>query len=438
MAIRMRVVAWLGLAAGAVSLQPAFAADVAAAAKPNIIHILTDDVGLGNIGCCGGSFKTPHIDALAKGGVRFEQCYSTPLCGPSRCQTLTGRYPFRTGLVSNQSADAIQPGRETMIPTVLKKAGYVTASVGKWGQMSLGPGEWGFDRYLVFRGSGHYWREQTPFYVVDGERKNLAEGEYLPDVMHAYLVRFLEQHKDRPFFVYYPMSHMHAPILRTPGSKAGATKDELYADNVAYMDRLVGQLTAELDRLGLREKTLVVFAGDNGTATFGADAATVDGKLPNGKKGSMLEGGSRVPLLASWKGVTPEGRVVKDLVDFSDFFATYAELAGAPLPEGVTLDSRSFAPQIRGEPGTPREWVYVELNGRRYVRDARWKLTGDGELFDLSEAPFQEIAVAKDSTDEAAVAARKRLQEVLEGLVGKAAASDTAPAAPRRARKGKR
>jgi len=131
-------------------------------------------------------------------------------------------------------------------------------------------------------------------------------------------------------------------------------------------------------------------------------------------KGTMLEGGSRVPLVVNWPGVTPAGRVNHDLVDFSDFFATVAELGHARLPEGVTLDSHSFAPQIRGERGTPREWVYVELNGRSYARDARFKLTRGGELFDLSEAPYKEIPVAGDTTDSAAVASRKVLRSVLE------------------------
>jgi arylsulfatase A-like enzyme len=109
-------------------VMPTAAQPRASTAKPNIILILSDDVGLGDIGCCGGPFKTPQIDSLAKSGMRFEYCYSTPLCGPSRCETLTGRYPFRTGLISNNSRNAIRPGREVMIPTVLKKAGYVTAS----------------------------------------------------------------------------------------------------------------------------------------------------------------------------------------------------------------------------------------------------------------------------------------------------------------------
>jgi arylsulfatase A len=395
------------------SLLLAGAQEKLAAPKPNIILIYSDDVGIGDIGCCGGPFKTPQIDSLAKGGTRFEYCYSTPLCGPSRCETLTGRYPFRTGLINNNSQNAIQPGHEIMIPTVLRKAGYVTASVGKWGQMSFGPRAWGFDEFIVFPGSGRYYRAQTEHYRVNGQQQNLAEGEYLPDIMHEFLVKFITHHKDQPFFVYYPMSHIHGPIVPTPDSKAGASADELYRDNITYMDKLVGKLMAELDRLHLREKTLVLFTGDNGTARFGANTATVNGRKIIGLKASMLEGGSRVPLIAKWPGITPAGKVNHDLIDFSDFFATFAEFAGAPLPEGVTLDSHSFAPQIKGQKGTSRDWVYVELNGKSYARNARFKLTNGGDLYDLSEAPFSEIPVSSTTTDPAAIAARKQLQEVL-------------------------
>jgi arylsulfatase A len=385
--------------------------------RPNIILILSDDVGLGNIHCCGGAFRTPHIDKLAASGTRFEYCYSTPLCGPSRCQLLTGRYPHRTGLNTNQSRDAIHPSREVMIPTVLKKAGYVTASAGKWGQMCLGPGEWGFDEYLVFRASGRYWAHQArnaKGYTVNGKPVELLQDRYMPDIMHQFVADFIAKHKSQPFFIYYPMAHIHAPILRTPDSKPGADKDRLYAENVEYMDKLVGKLMEELDRQHLRERTLVLFTGDNGTATFGVEKATVNGRSISGKKGTMLEGGSRVPLVANWPGVTPAGKVNRDLIDFSDFFATFAELAGAKLPEGVKLDSHSFAAQIKGQQGAPREWVYVELNGRSYVRDARFKLTNGGALFDLAEAPYKEIPVAKDSIDPTAATARKRLQAVLD------------------------
>jgi arylsulfatase A len=403
----------LAAAAAVTSVMDA-AATRAAERRPNIILILSDDVGLGDIHFSGGPFTTPNIDKLAASGTKFTYSYATPLCGPSRCELLTGRYPFRTGLNSNNSHTAVSPKSEVMLPTVLKKAGYVTGSVGKWGQIQLGPGEWGFDEYFVFPGSGRYWRAQSPKYTVNGKDKELAEGEYLPDLMHKWAVDFIDHHKDQPFFLYYPMSHIHGPILRTPESKKGADKDQLYADNVQYMDKLVGKLMKELDRQHLRDNTVVIFTGDNGTAQFGAKIATVDGKSISGQKNTMKEGGSRVPLAVSWPGHTPAGEVNNDLTDFSDFFATVADLAGAELPKGVKLDSHSFAPQIEGKKGSPREWVYVELNGNSYVRDAKYKLTGSGQMFDLSEAPFKEIPVSADTNNKEAVAARKALQSVLD------------------------
>lgn len=403
------------------------AAPASAAPKPNIIMILSDDVGLGNIHCYGGAFNTPNIDKLAAAGTQFTYCYATPLCGPSRCELLTGRYPFRTGLISNQSHKAVDPKKEVMIPTVLKKAGYVTGSVGKWGQIQLGPGEWGFDEYLVFPGSGRYWREQTKTYRQNGTTKDLPEGLYLPDLMHKFAVDFITRHKNQPFFLYYPMSHMHAPIVRTPTTKGDKNKDELYRENNAYMDMLVGKLMKELDKLHLTENTLVLFSGDNGTATMGAKLATVDGKPISGQKAQMLEGGSRVPLIAHWPGHTPAGKVNNDLTDFSDFFATFADLAGADLPSGVTLDGHSFAPQLEGKKGSPRKWVYVELNGKSYARDARYKLRRNGELLDLKNAPFKEIPVAADTTDPAAIKARKELQAVLDDHKALPAVDDGKP-----------
>ena len=408
--------AGMGLAALGLPKRWTWAADEAPSPRnPNIIFILSDDVGLSEIGCCGGDhYKTPRIDALAQTGTRFEYCYSTPLCGPSRCQALTGRYPFRTGLISNQSHNAVNPGKETMLPTVMKKAGYATAAVGKWGQICLGPGEWGFEEYLSFKGSGRYWASQNPAYDVNGKTKELAKDEYLPDVMHNFLVDFITRNQAKPFYVHYAVSHIHGPILRTPDSKAESDQVALYADNVAYMDKLVGKLVDELDRLHLRDKTLIVFTGDNGTARAGLPNSTLGGRRIQGNKASMLEGGSRVPLIVNWQGTTPAGKVNRDLTDFSDFFPTFAQLGGAAMPAGVTIDGQSFAPQIKGEKGQPRQWVYVELNGKSYVRDARFKLTNSGALFDLKDAPFAEIPVPGDTTDADALAARKRLQEILD------------------------
>jgi arylsulfatase A len=411
---------------------PVLTGSLLAAGKPNIIMILSDDVGLGNISACGAdNFKTPNIDALAKTGLLFSQSYAMPQCSPTRCMMLTGRYPFRTGMVFNNTKPPIDPKKEVMIPTVMKQAGYVTASIGKW-HLPLTPGEWGYDEYLS-TSTGSYWNDKTKFYNLNGKQEALLDGQYLPDIMHETIVKFLTKHKDQPFFLDYPMIHIHAPISRTPDSKPGGDEARLYADNVEYMDKLVGKLMAELDRLHLREKTLVIFTGDNGTSGGPAKTATVNGRSVNGNKTKLNEGGSRVPLICNWPGVTPAGKVLNDLVDFSDFFTTFADLGGAKLPEGVKLDGHSFAPQLRGEKGTPRDWVFAQIRDNWYVRDQGFKLTKSGELFDMSDAPFVEKPVVNE-------AAKAKLQAILTQLnptVSKTADADAQPGKQAKKRTGK-
>jgi arylsulfatase A len=409
---------------------------------PNIVFILSDDYGLDGVGCYGSDRhkeRTPNLDALARDGIRFERCYSTPLCGPTRCQIMTGRYPFRTGGLTNQTAGRPAPQDEYPLARVLKEAGYDTCCVGKWRQMGATPGDWGFTEYITDQtAGGWYWQKS---YTKNGQLIKTDKEIYFPDVAHDFALDFLRRHvaaaaspPAKPFFLYYSSHLVHGPILRTPDSKPDEKdRDALYNDNVAYLDKQMGGLAAELDRLGLRENTLIVFSGDNGTA---GQSGTIGGRQINGHKGTMMEGGVRVPLIANWKGVAPAGRVLKDLVDFSDLLPTFAEAAGAKLPEGVTIDGRSFAPQLHGQKGNPREWIFVQLGRNWYVRDDGWKLNQGGELFDMKDAPFVEKLIAADSTDEAAVAARKRLQAVLDKLNpagGKTISADEAASA--RARK---
>lgn len=391
----------------------------AAAVKPNLIFILADDYGVGEVGCYGAdNFKTPHLDALARGGTRYTHAFTVPLCGPSRALIMTGRYGFRTGATNQDATGEFTPKAETMMPAVLKPAGYITSMVGKWGQLPLGPAEFGFDDYLKFQGSGVYWNTQDKgkSYLVNGESRKLRDREYLPDVMHRHVTDFITKHRDRPFYVYYSMSHVHGEILPTPESAPGASDVDIYRDNVVYMDKLVGRLMAELDRLKLREKTLIIFLGDNGSANGRADRATIGGRRLAGSKGSMQEGGGLVPMIASWPGVTPAGRVSADLVDASDFFPTFAELAGAKLPPNTVIDGHSLAAQLRGEKAGTRPWVFNQLAKMWYVREAGWKLNQAGELFDMSDAPFVEKLIAADTKDAAAIAARQRLQAALANL----------------------
>lgn len=385
--------------------------------KPNIIFILADDLGVGNVGCYGSDqAKTPNIDKLAKGGIRYTNAYTPPLCGPSRAVIMTGRYGFRTGATNQDATGQIKATSETFLPTILKQAGYATSCIGKWGQLPSGPSSFGFDDYWKFKGSGKYWNTQNGAsnYEVNGKTVKLREKEYIPDLMHRHLVDFIQMNREKPFFVYYSLSHVHAEILPTPDSKPNSK--DLFADNIAYMDKLVGKLVAELDRLKMREKTILVFVGDNGTGKAHSASSTIDGKRLSGEKGSMLEGGAHVPLIANCPGVVRSGHVSTDLVDSSDFLPTFAELAGAKLPEKRVIDGRSFAPQLHGEKGKHREWVFIQLAGMWYVRDANWKLNQAGELFDMSKAPFQETLIASNSGDRNAITARKRLQTLLQEL----------------------
>jgi arylsulfatase A len=401
--------------------------------KPNIIFILADDLGIGSVSCYGADhFKTPNIDKLAASGVRFSHCYASPLCGPSRALLLTGRYAFRTGMTSNNTGDRLKPANEILIPTILKQGGYVTAEVGKWSQLPLQPGDWGFDEYLRFKGSGIYWNSQKAgkTYTVNGKEIPLRDGEYLPDLMHAFAVDFIKRHKDQPFFLYYPMSHVHAEILPTPDSSAENKKLKrgsipLYQDNVAYMDKLVGKLMDELDQLKLREKTIVIFTSDNGTA-FGEVVkefdypafCTIGGKRLSGHKDTMLEGGALVPMMISWPGTTPAGQVATNLISFADFFPTLAELAGAKLPPGVTIDGRPFTPMFYGQTQGDwlRQWIFVMLRNNWYDRELDWKLDQSGKLFNMMGAPFAEPLVPANPENTEAAAARQRLQAVLNQL----------------------
>jgi arylsulfatase A len=385
--------------------------------KPNIIFILADDLGIGDVSCYGAdNYRTPNIDKLAREGIRFTHAYTAPLCGPSRACILTGRYAFRTGATNQDSTGQFEPAVEIMTPKVLKQAGYVTSMIGKWGQLPYGPSEFEFDDYIKFRGSGVFWNTKPGGveYVVNGVTKILQDKEYMPDLMHDHLVNFLNMHQKDPFYVYYSLSHIHGEIMQTPDSTNG--ENNWYADNISYMDKLVGKLITELERLKLRENTLILFFGDNGTAGGHAPTSTIGGRRLSGQKGSMLEGGALVPLIANWPGTTPKGKIIDDMIDSTDFMPTFAELTGTKLPSTKVFDGTSFNAQLHGEKGNKREWIYIQLAKMWYTREAAWKLNQAGELFDMRNAPFEEKLVPADTTDTTAIAARKRLQAALDKL----------------------
>jgi arylsulfatase A len=399
--------------------------------RPNIVLILCDDLGISNISYCGADapFRTPQIDALAKQSLRFDRCFSAPICGPSRAQIMTGQYGFRSGVVDNATAARLNPVEDLVMPQVMRGAGYKTAGAGKWSQLeylaSKDDGDrWGFDEFMLWTGFGTDDRYWAPRFNHNGTVRTWDDKTYGPDVLQQFVVEFMAEHKSDPFFVYYAHPIPHAPRTRTPDSKnPKPDKWEMYADQVAYLDKQVGLFVKELERLGLRENTLVLFTGDNGsvyneTVRNGGYGGTIRGRMLDGGKGSAGEGACRVPMFVSWPAVIREGRVSNDLIDFSDFLPTFCELAGTALPSGYSCDGRSFAPQVRGEKGTPREWVYAGLNRSadpiRWVRDDQWRLTSSGVLTSVQNAPFGDIHV--NDSEPKAKAARERLQRVLDSL----------------------
>jgi len=381
---------------------------------PNIVFIMADDLGTEVLGCYGGTtYNTPNIDALAENGLKFKHCYSAPACSPSRVKLLTGRYGFRTG----QKWGYI-PSDEITFGHVLKETGYKIALAGKW-QMALLKDDpehvkkMGFEESSVFgwhEGSRYY----NPFIYENGKIRDDVKDKYGPDIYSDFLINFIKRNKNNHFFAYYPMSLPHAITddMQTPPIFGKKGRYETYKENVEYADKLVGKITSALDDLNLREKTLIIFTADNGTP-YSYITKFENGKyiqepvysaigdsLIRGGKTLLTDGGTHVPLIANWKGVTPIGDIINDLIDFSDFFPTFAELTGSKLPEDRILDGSSFVPQILGKKGNPRNWVYQEWKGKGWIRNREWKLYNNGNLYDINNDPLEKQAIDVDNETE--------------------------------------
>ncbi|MFC1526481.1 sulfatase-like hydrolase/transferase [Candidatus Latescibacterota bacterium] len=425
----------LALASAAVSLpRPALAAGsevsprAAGRSRPNIVLIMADDLGYECLGCYGStSYLTPHLDALAGSGTRFTRCYSQPLCTPSRVQIMTGRYNHR----NYTEFGALDP-RETTFAHVLQQAGYATCVAGKWQLAARDlevpgsyPEEAGFDEHCLWqvdRLESRYW---DPLIQENGVYRTDLADRYGPDVFTDYILDFARRHVSEPFFVYYPMALTHGPFLPTPGSDPQADRlvsdPRHFADMVAHMDAVVGRIVDGLEQLGLRDDTLVLFTGDNGSPRQ-VTSRLGDRVLPGGK-GQPTDAGTHVPLIANWPQTTPAGAVVDDLVDFSDFLPTFAQIAHARTPEAA-LDGHSFWPRLRGEMVHSREWVFCHYDPRkgrwertRFVHDRHHKLYDDGRFYDLQADVVEAHPLAAGQLDDVASAARLRLQSVLDSML---------------------
>ncbi|MCH9652474.1 MAG: sulfatase-like hydrolase/transferase [Planctomycetes bacterium] len=407
--------------------------------KPNIVLIMADDVGCDAIGCYGGqSYPTPHIDALAAGGMKFNHGYSMPVCHPSRICMMTGRYPFRFGKQGLKWGDYPTAAEGISIGNRMKQAGYATAVAGKWQVCTMKndldhPRRVGFDEWCLF-GWHEGGRYNDPLIYQNGKVREGVSGKYGPDLYVDFLVNFMQrsQDSDKPFFAYYPMALCHDVTDDLKDQHVAYYKDGrwmTYGEMVASMDDMVGRLAQALDRMGVRNETLIIFTTDNGTP--GASYLNVDengkmvrpkvfsirnGKIVPGGKGKHDDTGTRVPLIANWPGHIKSGKVVNDMVDLTDYLPTVAEIAGLK-DDGVTRDGISFAPILFGQKRSrTRPWVYCEHNKKRSVRSLDWRLYDDGRFFDLKNDPTEQFRIKRDQLDLDTLRNYLQLQIVLEEM----------------------
>ncbi|TWT84741.1 Arylsulfatase [Planctomycetes bacterium CA13] len=449
--------------------------------RPNVVLIMADDLGAECIGAYGcTAYQTPALDHLASVGMRFDYCFAQPLCTPSRVKIMTGRYAHR-----NYTGFGKFDTREITFGKVLQNAGYRTCMTGKWqlGGDYATPIEMGFDEYCLqnaivpaepfersTRGRERYW--SYPVIVANGKLYE-SEQQYGPDMLSEYATKFIKRQADRkrPFFLYYPMILPHSPFAPSPrsvdGDKSGAPISELkyFKDMVEYVDVLVGRIVETLEATGQRENTLIMFTGDNGTTypvkvtapapegypkVLGIDKVRHANQLPRGVQPTRRDGawegpltqtdhgdipggkdlmnhrGTHVPLIIDWpqyRGTYQQiGHACNDLIDFSDFFTTIADLAEAELPTDRIIDGVSFAERLKGGEASKRDFVFCHYWGfgrnkkeaRESIRNHRWKLYDDGSFFDLQK-DIEETSPLQ-SFDAEAKAARRQLTRAREKL----------------------
>jgi arylsulfatase A len=432
----LKTTGWMAasLAGSSVLRVPAAVAAQTAKRRPNVVFILADDLGYADVGCYGQKkIRTPNIDQLAAEGMRFTQCYSgNPVCAPSRCTLMTGYHSGHGQIRNNKQVGGdegwvlgstiggqwpLTEGTFT-VGHLFQKAGYATGAFGKWGLGRVGttgdPQKQGFDHffgYICQRQAhtyypNHLWQDGKILWIE--ENKDGTEKVYSHDRVAEEALQFLRTNRDRPFFLYVPFTIPHVALM-VPEDSLAEYRDlqpdppydgsrqyvphqrprACYAAMVTRMDKSVGQIMALLKELGLDDDTLVIFSSDNGpTMAGGSEAGFFASAGPlHGLKGSVWEGGIRVPFIARWPGRIKPGSESDHIAAFWDFLPTCAELLGEQPPRGI--DGVSLLPTLLGRSGQKKhDYLYWELNGQQGVRMDNWKAirlkpNQEIQLFDL-------------------------------------------------------
>ncbi len=391
----------------------------AAASKPNVVIFFTDDQGTLDVNCYGSDdLYTPAMDNLAKTGVRFTQAYAHTVCCPARALLMTGRHPQRSGVVHWTQGNAKAPGKginmfreEVTLAEALKDAGYKTALFGKWhlgAHFDHGPTEQGFDEFLGIRDGfidnyNHFFLHGNGFHdLYEGKKEIFRRDKYFPDLMTERTLAFLDQNKDKPFFLYVAFNIPHYP------EQADKQFDERYKDlkmprqsyakMISTVDNRIGLVVKKIEELGLRDKTIFVFMSDNGHSAernairtdnhssglpkghkYGANGGGGNTGKWRGAKGSFYEGGIRVPAIIAYPAKLPQGEVRDQAITAADWMPTILDLCGVPLPE-VKLDGQSLMPIIKDPKAKSHHKIMHWAWGNGWaVRKGDWKLIGRGD-----------------------------------------------------------
>jgi arylsulfatase A-like enzyme len=415
--------------------------------RPNVIWIMADDLGYGDIGVYGQQqIKTPNLDRLAADGMRFTQFYAgAPVCAPSRAVLMTGKHTGHVWVRGNAGRENIQNQtlrtEDQTLAEVFKRAGYATAMFGKWGLGEIGssghPNRKGFDEFFGYLNQAHAHNYYPSFLIHNSERVPLnnpqlkgdpeigtgyakEKNQYSQDLILERALGWLEQHQKSPFFLYLPFTLPHAnneanrdlgdgqeiPDYGEYKDRNWKASDKGQAAMIARLDRDIGKVLAKIDDYGIAKNTLIFFTSDNGPHREGGndpDFFKASGPY-RGIKRSLYEGGVRVPMIARWPGTIKRGTTSTHIGYFGDMFATVCELLGTTTPRG--LDSISFLPTLTGKPKQQRQheflyWEFYEQGGRQAVRFNDWKairepmLTGKVQLYDLSRDPGERTDVSE-------------------------------------------